>query len=197
MLDPLPLNRCSTAFGNNCVRSVVPCSSSVTALSDARLPSVCNACRKADRWSGTGVGRPLREKSDSSVSSPSSSSMRNEGLTGVISKKPAARCQDRAKLLMLLTPPASPRAPICCPIEDLHIVSLAIRSEPALLTSVVLIRQPSPSTSPFRFLFDRSLRLAFSPADPIAHGLTCPSRPILCGLRSHSKWTAASLGYPW
>lgn len=28
----------------------------------------------------------------------------------MISKKPAARCHERAKLLMLLTPPASPSA---------------------------------------------------------------------------------------
>jgi hypothetical protein len=38
----------------------------------------------------------------------------------VISKKPAARCQERAKLLMLLTPPTSPSALICCETEDLR-----------------------------------------------------------------------------
>ncbi|KAH8632988.1 Vacuolar amino acid transporter 1 [Alternaria alternata] len=126
MLDPLPLKRCSTVLGNSWVRSVAPFSSSVMALSDARRPPSCSACRKADRWSGTGVGSPLRVKSDSSVSSPSSSSRRNEGRTGVISKKPAARCHDRAKLLMLLTPPTSPNALNCCPTEDLRLFLLVV-----------------------------------------------------------------------
>ena len=136
--DLLAPSRSSTPDGSRCVSSFgSACSSSATALSDERLiPPEPSCSRRRDRWSG--AERPARGKSSRS----SSVSTRNEGRTGVISTKPAARCQERAKLFMLLTPPASPRAWIRMDMEDLVPLARASSSE------VEGVCAPSPPNVP-------------------------------------------------
>jgi hypothetical protein len=178
MLSPLAR---VAALGNNCVSSVGGCSSSTRALSDVRRSPSWRALRRAERWSGgVGSGSPVRGKSADTWSS-SSVSTRKLGRTGVISKKPAARCHERAKLLMLFTPPASPIAPICCEMEDLRFVSLGLYSCSTTRCSVAsthLRLRNSPGTldhvpeaavlSPLGLLSSRShcTRLPLEPTEP-------------------------------
>ena len=122
-------------------------SSATTAWSDERLPCVCSACRRLERCSARVLGtNPARGNSAVGVSSSSSSSVstRKLGRTGVISKKPAARCHERAKLLILLTPPASPSACNCCETEDLWFFVSLVSSAIAVAEIAYLRRRRVP-----------------------------------------------------
>ena len=190
MLSPLAR---VAALGSNCVSSFGGCSSSTRALSDVRRSPSWRALRRAERWSGgVGSGSPVRGKSTEASSSSSSGSTRKLGRTGVISKKPAARCHDRAKLLMLFTPPASPIAPICCEMEDLRLVSLGLYNQKVwhLLTAVCATRVAPWTRSPRLPCF---LRLVFSRGGPTARDWRWSPRSRGGRPRTCPRWTAAFL----
>ena len=90
---------------------------SSTTLSDVLLPCSLNASRSKD-LAASGVFSTSSRVYEG-PSSPSSVNL-NEGLTGVISKNPAARCHEDAKRSMLLTPPACIMESRRIAIEDLE-----------------------------------------------------------------------------
>lgn len=89
-------------------------SSSVSAASNGRVISVSPPSDRRSRDSAVSF----------TIQSSSGSTVTNEGRRGIISGNPAARCHDRAKLSILLTPPAClNRAENDAGLNDLNICS--------------------------------------------------------------------------